>query len=186
MKRFLLLLAIGLGYAEPVFIEVAQNDLQFSMFESKNSRREIAPVDNTLYKKECASCHFGYQPGLLPAQSWTYIMQNLEKHYGVDASIDEQDRVAITEYVLANSSEKDAAMYRRSAKLTSSMQPGVLYLSITEIPYHIKKHRKIDKHLIAQKEVGSLARCAACHTSADDGVYRKRYVKIPNYGAWRD
>lgn len=186
MKRFLLLLAIGLGAAAPTFTEVAQNDSRFAMFEKKGGGREVVPVDNALYKKECASCHFGYQPGLLPAQSWSSIMQNLEKHYGVDASLDEEERVAITNYVLANSSEKAAAVSRRSAKLTSSMQPGVLYLSITEIPYHIKKHRKIDKHLISQKEVGSLARCAACHTSADDGVYKKRYVKIPNYGAWRD
>ena len=186
MKRFLLLLAIGLAAAASEFVEVAQDDSRFAMFGKRGGGREIAPVDNALYKKECASCHFGYQPGLLPAQSWSYIMQNLEKHYGVDASIDEQDRVAITNYVLANSSEKAAATYRRSAKLTASMQPGDIYLSITEIPYHIKKHRKIDKHLITQKEVGSLARCAACHTSADEGVYKKRDVKIPNYGAWRD
>ena len=96
MKRFLLLLAIGLAAAAPEFVEVAQDDSRFAMFGKRGGGREIAPVDNALYKKECASCHFGYQPGLLPAQSWSYIMQNLEKHYGVDASIDEQDRVAIT------------------------------------------------------------------------------------------
>ena len=31
---------------------------------------EVKAVDNVLYKKECASCHFGYQPGLLPSASW--------------------------------------------------------------------------------------------------------------------
>lgn len=184
MKWALLCIFLGLGFAAN-FVEVAQNDPRFAHFEQGN-QREVMPVTNELYKKECASCHFGYQPGLLPAQSWSYIMQNLENHYGVDASIDEQDRQAISTYLLANSSEKAAATYRRSAKLTNSLERGVLYQSITEIPYHIRKHRKIDKHLITQKEVGNLSRCAACHTSADEGIYRKRYVKIPNYGAWRD
>ena len=35
----------------------------------KKGKKEVAPVSNELYKKECASCHFGYQPGLLPKAS---------------------------------------------------------------------------------------------------------------------
>ncbi|MCW9089130.1 MAG: diheme cytochrome c, partial [Gammaproteobacteria bacterium] len=33
------------------------------------SRRapDVAPVKNELYQSECGSCHFAYQPGLLPA-----------------------------------------------------------------------------------------------------------------------
>ena len=146
---------------------------------------EIRPVDNALYKKECASCHFGYQPGLLPSQSWQYVMDNLASHYGTDASLERDDIVAITKYLLDNASEK-AMQYRRSEKLTRSMRPGVLYTSITEIPYHQKKHRKLEEWMIKQKEVGNLARCAACHRKADEGMYGKRTIDIPNYGYWRD
>ena len=73
-----------------------------------------------------------------------------------------------------------------SVKITRSLQQGTLYTSLTQIPYLQKKHRKIDKNLINQKEVRSLARCAACHKDAEKGEFSKRTVYIPNYGAWRD
>ena len=147
---------------------------------------EVKAVDNALYKKECASCHFGYQPGLLPSASWQWVMDNLAQHYGTDASLEsKEDIVQITQYLLDNASEK-AMQYRRSAKLTKSMQPGVLYTSNSQIPYHQKKHRKLKEWMVQQKEVGSIARCAACHTKADYGIYSGDTINIPNYGIWRD
>lgn len=147
--------------------------------------RGVAVVPNELYTKECASCHFGYQAGLLPSSSWQHIMKTLNQHYGTDASIDESDRVKIENYLVQNASE--TSNYRRSVKITRSLQQGTLYTSLTQIPYLQRKHRKIDKRLIEQKEVRSLARCAACHREgAERGEYSKRTVNIPNYGAWRD
>ncbi|WP_416829245.1 hypothetical protein, partial [Helicobacter ganmani] len=118
---------------------------------------EVKAVDNALYKKECASCHFGYQPGLLPSTSWQWVMDNLAQHYDTDASLESKEDIAqITQYLLDNASEK-AMQYRRSAKLTKSMQPGVLYTSISQIPYHQKKHRKLKDWMVQQKEVGNIA-----------------------------
>lgn len=37
--------------------------------------------------KECASCHFGYQPALLNKASWEKVMGNLSDHFGTDASL---------------------------------------------------------------------------------------------------
>ncbi|MCW1360901.1 diheme cytochrome c [Campylobacter sp. CCS1377] len=145
---------------------------------------DVAPVNNDLYKKECASCHFAYQPGLLPSSSWQHIMDNLENHYGSNASLDENDARKILAYLLENSSEK--SNYKRSIKITNSLQNGVVYTSLTQIPYLQKKHRKIPKHLIEQKEVGSLARCSACHKQADKGIYNDEDVYIPNYGRMND
>lgn len=184
MKKVLWILGILLSrsFAEEVAFERSSEDI----FLARSSKApEVMLANNALYQKECASCHFGYQPGLLPSQSWTYIMQNLRNHYGVDAEVEDEDYQALLEYLSANASEK-AMQYKRSAKITKSLQQGVLYQSITEIPYHIKKHRKIDKALISQKEVGSLARCAACHKKANEGIYSKHSVDIPNYGRWRD
>ena len=146
---------------------------------------DVKPVDNELYKKECATCHYGYQPGLLPTQSWEFIMQNLENHYGSDASIDDETNKSILSYLLANASQ-NAMNYKKSAKITKSLENGVLYKSITEIPYHIKKHRKIEKWMITQKEVKTLSNCTACHKKADQGIYGDDSVNIPNYGVWRD
>lgn len=144
----------------------------------------VAYVPNALYAKECASCHFGYPAGLLPSASWQHIMKTLNQHYGTDASIDESERAQIESYLVQNASER--SNYKRSVKITHSLQRGTLYTSLTQIPYLQKKHRKIDKNLINQKEVRSLARCAACHKDAEKGEFSKRTVYIPNYGAWRD
>lgn len=144
----------------------------------------VAVVNNALYTKECASCHFGYQAGLLPSDSWRYIMDTLSNHYGTDASIDDEGvRTTLRDFLVANASE--TSNYKRSVKITRSLQRGIVYKSLTEIPYLQRKHRKIDKYLIEQKEVRSLARCAACHREAERGEYNKRTVDIPNYGAWR-
>ncbi len=141
----------------------------------------VANPQNALYEKECASCHFGYQPGLLPSASWRYVMGNLANHYGTDASI-EDERAKIEAFLLQNASETSS--YKRSVKITNSLQSGTLYTSLTQIPYLQKKHRKIKQNLIAQKEVRSLARCAACHREAKNGEYNDKTVNIPNYGAW--
>ena len=36
------------------------------------------------------------------------------------------------------------------------------------------------------KEVKTMANCSACHKKADNGVFSKKTVEIPTYGAWRD
>lgn len=153
--------------------------------EGRGLKIDVKPVDNELYKKECASCHFGYQPGLLPRKSWEHIMATLDKHYGTDASISDKKQKEILDYVLANASET-ATNYKRSRKLTASLEPGVLYTSITQIPYHKKKHRDLKEWMFTQKEVRTAANCSACHKKADLGNFGKRNVDIPNYGPWRD
>lgn len=112
-------------------------------------------------------------------------MANLQNHYGSDASLDESEHKDLLEYILANSSDK-AMEYKRSAKITKSLQSGVLYESITQIPYHIKKHKNLEKWMITQKEVKSLSNCIACHKKAEQGIYGKKSIEIPNYGVWRD
>lgn len=167
-----------------VFLLFCALDLSAKDRRGEYRSKGVAYVPNALYTKECASCHFGYPAGLLPSASWQHIMKTLNQHYGTDASIDESERAQIESYLVQNASER--SNYKRSVKITRSLQRGTLYTSLTQIPYLQKKHRKIDKNLINQKEVRSLARCAACHKDAEKGEFSKRTVYIPNYGAWRD
>lgn len=169
MKKTLLLLSLaGICFGDSLF-----------------SKGDVAPINDPLYKKECMSCHMGYQAGLLPSKSWHYIMNNLENHFGVDASLDTSEKEKILKYVTQNASE-NAPQYKRSAKITASLDNSTIYKSISEIPYIIQKHRKIDKKLITQKDVGGLSKCMACHTTVDKGSYSDNYIKIPNYGKWDD
>ena len=151
MKKILLMTALGLTFA---------------------FAGSVAPVNNALYQKECASCHFGYQPALLSKASWEKVMGNLSDHFGTDASLGKVESEQILNYLVTNAG---------SGKITAN-NTG---MQITKSPYFIKEHRRISTNLIEQKEVGSLSNCLACHTTADKGSYSERAIVIPNYGSWK-
>lgn len=156
-----------------------------SLFANSYAKAGVAPVDNDLYKSECASCHFAYQPGLLPARSWQKIMGGLSNHFGTDASLDAADNKTILNFLVDNSAEKNT-QYKRSKRINASIAANETPIAVTKTRYFVKKHREIPQRLITQKEVGSLSNCMACHTTADQGVYSERAIKIPNYGRWED
>ncbi|WP_263833200.1 diheme cytochrome c [Sulfurospirillum oryzae] len=150
MKKILLITALGLSFA---------------------FAGSVAPVNNALYQKECASCHFGYQPALLSKASWEKVMGNLSDHFGTDASLGKAESEQILSYLVTNAG---------SGKITANNTD----MQITKSSYFIRKHREVSPKMIAQKEVGSIANCIACHTTADKGSYSERAIVIPNYGRW--
>ena len=152
---------------------------------AQNPTTDVAPVDNQLYIKECGSCHFAYQPGLLPSSSWNKIMSNLENHYNNDASISSANLQTLTKYLNDNSAEKNM-QYKRSNRIVSSLASGQIPDSISTTPYIIKKHSEIRKNLITQPEVKGLFNCIACHKTADKGNYGERDINIPHFGKWED
>ena len=150
-----------------------------------SGKTDVAPVNNQLYIKECGSCHFPYQAGLLPSNSWNKIMANLDKHFGVDATLAPEDFQTLSKYLNNNSAEKNM-QYKRSNRIVSSLLPGQVADSISTTPYMIKKHKDIKKDLITQNEVKGLFNCMACHKTADKGIYGERDINIPNFGRWKD
>ena len=152
---------------------------------AQNPTTDVAPVDNQLYIKECGSCHFAYQPGLLPSSSWNKIMSNLGNHYNNDASISATNLQTLTKYLNDNSAEKNM-QYKRSNKIVSSLASGQIPDSISTTPYIIKKHSEIRKNLITQPEVKGLFNCIACHKTADKGNYGEKDINIPHFGKWED
>lgn len=146
--------------------------LSIFLFASNN---RVSLVNNTLYQKECGSCHFAYQPELLPKRSWEKTMVTLQDHFKTDASLDETDTQILLEYLT-----KNAPTNIRS--LSANQTP----LRISDTPYFKKEHRKIPAKFISQKEVGSISNCIACHRTADKGIYSERAINIPNYGGWDD
>ena len=150
-----------------------------------SGKTDVAPVNNQLYIKECGSCHFPYQPGLLPSNSWKKMMVNLDKHFETDATLAPEDFVTLSKYLNDNSAEKNM-QYKRSNRIVSSLLPGQEADSISTTPYMVQKHREIRKDLITQPDVKGLFNCMACHTTADKGIYSERAINIPNYGRWED
>ena len=166
-----------------IFLTIFLNSLFAESYSS--GRTDVAPVNNQLYIKECGSCHFPYQPGLLPTNSWKKMMVNLDKHFETDATLAPEDFVTLSKYLNDNSAEKNM-QYKRSNRIVSSLLPGQEADSISTTPYMVQKHREIRKDLITQPDVKGLFNCMACHTTADKGIYSERAINIPNFGRWED
>ena len=118
-------------------------------------------------KSECASCHMVYQPAFLPKESWTRIMNDLDKHYGTDASLDAQSIKEISQWLNQN-----AGTYKRASSVPSNDR-------ITESAWFVKKHRKINDSIWRSAKVKGKSNCMACHTSADKGNYDDDDVRMP-------
>ena len=145
----------------------------------------VEPVKNATYKAECGSCHFAYQPGLLPEQSWQKIMSGLDDHFGDNAELDAKTKNEIQNYLVSNSADKSS--FRRSQKIMRYLKNTPPPLRITELRYIKRRHHEIPKRLIAGNEkVGHLSHCDACHQNIDAGSFSERQIKIPGYGRWDD
>lgn len=55
-----------------------------------------------LIVSECSECHDPYSERLLPSSSWRKIMGDLGNHFGEDASLDNDTRTQIENYLVAN------------------------------------------------------------------------------------
>ncbi|AXH16291.1 cytochrome C [Malaciobacter mytili] len=152
---------------------------------SSGLKKDVPLVTNEIYTNECGSCHFAYFPGLLPQNSWEKLMSGLDNHFGDDASVDEQTFQTLSKFLNDNSAEKNMN-YKRSRKIVKSIAKDEVYIAISKTPYIHKKHKKIRKDLITQKEVKGLFNCTACHKSAKKAIFNDDDVNIPNYGKWED
>jgi hypothetical protein len=117
----------------------------------------LAVPPNAAWQAECASCHIAYAPQLLPAASWQQLMSQLDRHFGTDASLDPASAAEITRFL-----ESNAASGKRAR--------GVAGLRITEAPWFVREH-----HEVAQQK---LSACESCHTTAAQGDFRERNLKI--------
>ncbi|MDO8453773.1 MAG: cytochrome b/b6 domain-containing protein [Sulfurimonas sp.] len=128
------------------------------------------------FYKECKSCHTLYPPYLLSKQSWVKMMDNLENHFGDDASLDEKDKKSIRDYLVENAAEnstKESAFnILKSIKNTEA-------IAITKTPYWQKRHEDIDKNIFASKEISVKSNCKACHKNIEQGLLNDKDIKIP-------
>jgi hypothetical protein len=134
----------------------------------------------TAYSAECAACHVAYPPGMLPTRSWQRIMAGLNKHFGVDASLDEKAVQQLSVWLQAN-----AGTYNRVAEEPAQDR-------ITRSAWFEREHRKIEPAVWKHASVKSASNCAACHTLADKGIYSEKSLRFPAgldaryLKAWKD
>ncbi len=137
-------------------------------YSGSDSKAGLSPIGNPAYKETCGACHFVYLPELLPSGSWKKIMAGIGDHFGQALEIAPDAQNAILQYLIADAAENSPA--KRSAKIMKSL--GIRTpLRITDIPYILEKHHKVSSEILKRKSVGSLSNCAACHKSAENGIY---------------
>ncbi|MEJ2694027.1 MAG: diheme cytochrome c [Candidatus Thiodiazotropha sp.] len=138
-----------------------------------------------LYRDECGSCHFPFQPGFLPADSWQSIMQGLENHFDENAELADDERQQITEFLLANSAGAVDGEIPNKAMWSLRYTPEPM--RITETAFFRHEHREIPPRILHQEERDiSFANCDSCHTRALQGSYNEHEIRIPGVGRWED
>lgn len=120
------------------------------------------------YQQECSSCHIAYPPGLLAAPSWQRIMDTLPRHYGTDASLDDEaTRAQIAAWLRANAG---------AGKRVVAAPPED---RITRSPWFVRKHDEVPASAWTRPAVKSASNCAACHRDAERGDFEEDRVRIP-------
>ena len=107
--------------------------------------KESSPV----WQSECGSCHMAFPPALLSKDDWHILMQGLDKHFGVDASLDTKMRDEISTFLDRNA----GSGWGHSADSQR----------ITETGWFVRKH-KAAISMVIKGRVKSLVDCVACHT----------------------
>ncbi len=147
-----------------------------------NRKKGVQPVSNASWAQECSACHFAYQPGLLPGNSWDKLLTPtaLHNHFGEVADLDAGTLKKIRDYALDNAAEKSS--FKLSRKITVATENVEAPLRITDVRVIRRKHHDIPERMIkGNKDVRSLSNCEACHTGAEKGRYDSDAVLIPNY-----
>lgn len=132
--------------------------------DSKNLMPSNIPP---IYKQECGSCHMPYPPALLPKKSWEEIMSGLQKHFGIDASLSQQEMEQISSWLNSH-----AGTYKR-------VKDVPLDNRITKSEWFQRKHRKIHSKEFLAPAIKSPANCNACHKKAEQGNFDDDEVLIP-------
>jgi mono/diheme cytochrome c family protein len=143
----LLSCCLGLGLAQAMESPRAQPaalNRSAAKLVNPNLIAELGPIDpaggvdvvpdryqagQEIYLKNCASCHIGIPPAVLPSQTWQVLIQD-EQHYGVVIKpVEEPDRRPLWQYLQTYSrplNDGDSTPYRiASSSYFRALHPGV-------------------------------------------------------------
>lgn len=119
------------------------------------------------YRQECASCHMAYPPDFLSKLAWGRVMSSLSSHYGVDASLDAATVAEISTWL-----NQTGGTYKRVVEASRDDR-------ITTTSWFTRKHREIQPNVYQRASIQSPARCVACHTGVERGIFSDDFVRIP-------
>jgi hypothetical protein len=136
-----------------------------SVASADDKRGRAAPLLPS-YRQECSSCHVAYPPAMLPAASWQELMSNLSRHFGTDASVDAATLKTLSAWLDANASSRSSGTRPPENRITRS-------------DWFVREHREVQPRTWKLPAVKNPSNCAACHTTADQGEFNERNVRLP-------
>ena len=145
-------------------------------FESKNAG--ISAVKFQQYNDLCGSCHFPYQPGLLPGISWEKMMNNLDEHFGQKVKMTDVETRTMRRYLLDNSAGH--VNDEISNQILQSLKYYPAPVRITQTPFFVDKHNQLKNKVKLQ----NMGQCDLCHQDAQQGLYKKQKIYIPDQSQW--
>lgn len=125
------------------------------------------PVPTPVYTQECGGCHLAFGAHLLPKASWSRILQNLDQHYGSDASLDAATQKQINDWLQAQGGQ---------GKRAREVPPDD---RITRAAWFERKHRSVAVATFQRASIKTPVNCAACHPNAAKGDFEDDAVRIP-------
>ena len=166
-----------------VFFVALLTFLIFNMIQPKNIlvASKYQSIDymaqNELFVNECGSCHTLYPPHSLPKHSWISMMNDLENHFGDDASLEEEDHENILNFLVQNSAE--TSTQEMSFKISQSIGNNDI-IAITDTNFWKHEHKNIPKEVFEHTQVKSKANCKVCHSDIEKGLIEDDKIKNIN------
>ncbi|MDD3602523.1 MAG: cytochrome b/b6 domain-containing protein [Sulfurovum sp.] len=172
-KIFAIISLVLFVYAFYYMISTKNDNIMIASAYQKQDYSRIHPE----FANECGSCHITYPPYLLPKQSWAMMMQDLENHFGDDASIDTKTNLSISAFLKENSAENST--HEAAFKILKSLKENNSTIAITKTPYWKSRHKHINNQIFVSQEVKSKANCTACHQNIEYGLIENTFIKVP-------
>ena len=101
-------------------------------------------------------------------------MNDLENHFGDDASIDDKTNKEILAFLVKNSAET-STMEASWNFLNSINNKDIIAISKTN--FWKERHKEIPKNLFKNNQIKSEANCKACHSDIEKGLIEKENIK---------
>lgn len=133
-------------------------------FENENAG--ISAVKLQQYNDLCGSCHFPYQPGLLPGISWGKMMNNLDEHFGQTIKMTDVETRTMRRYLLDNSAGH--VNDEISNQILQSLKYNPIPVRITQTPFFVSKHYQFENKV----KLKNMGQCDRCHQDAQQGFYK--------------
>ncbi len=178
--RFLAATLLGTSLLGGVGLVIGDDDLRRGF-----GGHDVAPADFAPYQEECGGCHMAYPPGLLPADAWQRVFDNLDDHYGDNAELPPEQARLIRGYVLQHAADSNGPL--RTRAFAAQAFPASQEVRISGTAYFKHKHNELPARLVeGNPAVGSFSNCQACHTQAEQGSFNEHQVRIAGHGRWDD